>query len=110
MGQALCLRALLSCVPPAKGAFPVSGPYRVLLFVIHDDLVDRLVFFVMFIHFASIELMVVWFISLLHKPWGMHAYLFNYLSPTIPKKIGFHADGSYHLSCHLADERKSGYD
>src|SRR5215210_1729164 len=43
--QALLLRAALADVVPAQGVLTVGRPDRVLLFVIHDHLVDRGVFF-----------------------------------------------------------------
>src|SRR5258708_16578550 len=44
VGQALVLRAALADVVPAERVLAVRGPDRVLLFVVDDDLVDRVVF------------------------------------------------------------------
>src|ERR1700680_286430 len=44
VGQALVLLAALADVVPAERILAMRGPYRVLLFVVDDHLVDRVVF------------------------------------------------------------------
>src|SRR5438093_6778623 len=44
VGQALRLRAAFASIPPTQRILPVRRPDRVLLFMIHNDLINRIIF------------------------------------------------------------------
>jgi hypothetical protein len=50
VGQAFRLRVGLTDITPTKRVFPISRPYRILLFVVYNDFIDSVILLIIPAH------------------------------------------------------------